>query len=313
MVRWWLTVWMSLVLCVPVMAQEADEGDEAAEPAEEAGDAGDAEEAGDAAEAAEAVGEEVDVSTLTWEKAWDSGFAMYREGRFDEAVPYLRRALDLEPDDPTVRAYLGECYRQVGDEAAATALREVEVEAEVEVVVEQTEVETDDEEAEHHEHGGGGGCGGDEKGACGSCCGGPRSGKHLALGLTLAGNALSLGMHVDVYPVPFLSVEAGIGLGDTHTYFWWGHVAAVPLNKTLSPSVGVGALGTIGLDFHYQAFLPGGDVDYYLNQVNPYVHLGVVVMSKMGFTGAFDLNLVITGDPNRPVFPWPGFRLGYVF
>ena len=47
------------------------------------------------------------------------GWAMYRLGRFREAVVHLERAVELRPVDPTINDHLGDAYWRVGREAEA--------------------------------------------------------------------------------------------------------------------------------------------------------------------------------------------------
>ena len=243
-----------------------------------------------------------DVGSLGWEQAWDAGFALYREGNYGAAIPYLERALEAEPNDPTVRAYVSECYRRTGDAARAqehaamaTQARERETEEET-VAVEVTDYHR--EEREPYQT--------------------PflqprRQGRHFGIGMALGGNALSVGMYVHYEPIPYVDLQGGLGLGDVHTFFWWFQASVLPLDIPISPSVGAGVLGTMGLDFHYRAYVPRGAVDYYMNRLSPYVHVGVLLVTRLGFTAAFDLNGVFTGDPSFPMAPWMGVRLGFMF
>ena len=325
MVRTLLTVWLSLMLTAPAIAQEEGEeapatepaaadaapeaSEEGAAPAETAAEEGAAEEGAaeegaaeePAAEGAPSPPDEppaVDpTSALSWEAAWDGGFALYREGRYAEAIPYLERALALEAADPTVRAYLAECYRRTGDLANAAALTDQAPAAEPEPTAGSEASATSAGPVEQRK--------------------GPftqpvRAGRHFGLGVTLAGNALSVGFYVEVEPIPYLDFQAGLGLGDLHTLFWWVQGAVLPLDMPISPSIGVGMLGTMGLDFHIEAYMPRGVVEYYMNRVNPYVHVGVVLVTRPGFTGAFELNGIFTGDPTFPIAPWIGVRLGFL-
>lgn len=308
MVRTLLTVWLCLMLAAPAIAQEdAEEAEEpAAEPAAEEPAAEEPAAEEPAAEAPAAEEEpalpdepaaEETAATLGWEEAWDGGFALYREGRYAEAIPYLERALALEAADPTVRAYLAECFRRTGDLESAAALTTTEPTA-APALPEAGEAST---AAANHD----------------TPQGGPftqsaREGRHFGLGVTLAGNALSVGFYVEVEPIPYLDFQAGLGLGDLHTLFWWVQGAVLPLDMPISPSIGVGLLGTMGLDFHIEAYMPRGTVEYYMNRVNPYVHVGVVLVTRPGFTGAFELNGIFTGDPTFPIAPWIGVRLGFL-
>jgi len=319
MVRSLLTVWMCLMLTAPATAQEEGEeapadqtaGDEAAEDeapeetTEEAppAPAAEGEPAADSAEepTAEPATEQVEEPTadeglsLSWEEAWDGGFALYREGRYAEAIPFLERALSLEAADPTVRAYLAECYRRTGDLEQAAELTTAAAETAA-----ATDAETTGEAAVP------------ERRPKGPFTQPVRAGRHFGLGVTLAGNALSVGFYVEVEPIPYLDFQGGLGLGDLHTLFWWVQGAVLPLDMAISPSVGVGVLGTMGLDFHVEAYMPRGMVDYYMNRVNPYVHVGVVLVTRPGFSGAFELNGIFTGDPTFPIAPWVGVRFGFL-
>jgi len=300
MVRWLLTVLLSSLLTAPAMAQEeasAEETPAEEAPAEEApADDAPAEEA-PAEEAAETAPAPDDPAALGWEAAWDGGFALYREGRYAEAIPFLERALSIEAADPTVRAYLAECYRRTGDfERAATLTAHAPV---AEPAAEQpagapAETAESDPIA---------------RGPLGEPV---RAGRHFGLGVTLAGNALSVGFYVEVEPIPYLDFQAGLGLGDLHTLFWWVQGAVLPLDMPISPSVGVGLLGTMGLDFHIEAYMPRGTVEYYMNRVNPYVHVGAVLVTRPGFSAAFELNGIFTGDPTFPIAPWVGVRFGFL-
>ena len=51
------------------------------------------------------------------------GWVLYRLGRLDEAIDFLRKAIDLR-DDPEVAAHLGEVYWVMGDEKAAKKIWE---------------------------------------------------------------------------------------------------------------------------------------------------------------------------------------------
>ena len=251
---------------------------------------------------------EVNVDELSWEQSWDTGFALYREGSYTEAIPYLQRALELEPQDPTVRAYLAESYRQIGDEEAAArfavAGAEAEAEAETETETEteaETEAETGEEVVVEVE------VDGDKAHGCGCsgrCC------RHLGFGLALAGNAHTVGAYVDGRPLRFLSIQGGLGAGDGHTMFWWLQAALVPMKGPISVSLGAGLLGNAGLDFHYRARLPAGILEYYLPRLNPYVHLGVEFVTRLGFSFGFDLNGLFTFDSSVPFAPVAGLRLG---
>jgi hypothetical protein len=322
MPRWMLTVFLCVVLSSPALAQE--EGESAEEPPAEAppAEAPPAEAAPAAAEEAPAAAEEApaeealpDVSALSWEEAWDGGFALYRAGQYAKATAYLERALELEPADPTVRAYLADCYSRTGDAARAAELSQplTEPEPEPEMAPAQA-VPAEEQPAAadtawpsrsyrrpHHDPPG-----------SGPMAQSVRKGKHFGMGLTLGGNALSAGVYFEGLPVRFLAVEGGLGLGDVHTFFWWLQAAVLPLDMPLSPAVGVGVLGTMGLDFHYQSSSHRGNLEYYMNRVNPYIHAGVVLVTRPGFTAAFDINGVITGDPSFPLAPWVGLRLGFL-
>jgi Flp pilus assembly protein TadD len=48
-----------------------------------------------------------------------TGAALMHERRYGEAVPYLRRTLDLNPAQPKAWSYLGIAARALGDTAAA--------------------------------------------------------------------------------------------------------------------------------------------------------------------------------------------------
>jgi len=123
-------------------------------------------------------------------------------------------------------------------------------------------------------------------------------------------NTMSLGMYVEVLPIHFLAVQGGIGLDDVHTRFWWAQVAALPINGPFSPAIGIGVSGNFGLDYRHRDWLLPGVADYYLARINPYAHVGLVLVTRVGFTAAFEINAVITGDPTFPVAPRAGFRLG---
>ncbi len=47
------------------------------------------------------------------------GWILVREGRAEEAIPYLRRSVQLNPRNPTVQYHLGIAYRDTGDRFAA--------------------------------------------------------------------------------------------------------------------------------------------------------------------------------------------------
>lgn len=306
MPRWMLTIGLCVFLCGPALAQE--EGEEPAAADEEAPGAPVPDEAAEAtAEEAPAAPDGPDTAALTWEQAWDGGFALYRAGHYADAIEYLERALELEPNDPTVRAYLADCYSRTGDEARAAELSAATQ------APDTVEASSSDEPAEHgnaaayapshrRHHGQGHG-----QAALRTV----RKGRHFGFGLAIAGNALSAGMYFEGLPVQYLSIQGGLGLGDVHTFFWWVQASVLPLDLPLTPSVGMGVLGTMGLDFHYQrSTLRGDSIDYYLNRVNPYVHVGLVLVTFSGFTASFDINGVFTGDPGFPLAPWIGVRLG---
>lgn len=312
MPRWMLTVCLCVVLSSSALAQE--EGESAQEDPAEAAPAAVEEAAEAPTEAAPAEEGAVDVSGLSWEEAWDGGFALYRAGQYTKATAYLERALELEPADPTVRAYLADCYNRTGDAARAAelsqplAVTETVEEAPSEVASTGEQPATADTSwpsrsyrRPHHDPPG-----------SGPMAQSVRQGKRFGMGLTLGGNALSAGVYFEGLPVRFLAVEGGLGLGDVHTFFWWLQAAVLPLDMPLSPSVGVGVLGTMGLDFHYQSSTYHGGLEYYLNRVNPYIHAGLVLVTRPGFTAAFDLNGVFTGDPSFPLAPWVGLRLGFL-
>jgi len=305
-----LTIGLCVFLSGPALAQEEGEGAPAEEPAatDEEVPAPAEEPAGEEPAAAEEAPGGPDTAALTWEQAWDGGFALYRAGHYADAIGYLERALELEPNDPTVRAYLADCYTRTGDEARAA---ELSAAAQGEETVEAS---SSDEQVEHgaaayapsHPRP-------DSSGHGDSVMRSVRKGRHFGFGMTIAGNALSAGMYFEGLPLPFLAVQGGLGLGDVHTFFWWLQAAVLPLDLPLTPSVGFGVLGTMGLDFHYQrSTLRGQSIDYYLNRVNPYVHVGLVLVTFSGFTASFDLNGVFTGDPGFPLAPWVGIRLGFL-
>ncbi|TCD48746.1 tetratricopeptide repeat protein [Chlorobium sp. N1] len=58
------------------------------------------------------------------------GWILYRQGAFDEALLRLRKAAELEPDEPEIFRHLSELYRAMGegDEAAAMERRAAELE-----------------------------------------------------------------------------------------------------------------------------------------------------------------------------------------
>ncbi len=302
MPRWMLMVFLCVVLSSPALAQEEGESEEEV-PAQAA--------PAQAAPDAEAL---PDVSSLSWEEAWDGGFALYRAGQYAEATAYLERALELESADPTVRAYLADCYSRTGDAARAAELSEP-LEREPLATTEPETVEPTEEQpaaadtawpsrSYHRPHH-------DPPGSV-PMARSVRKDKRFGMGLTLGGNALSAGVYFEGLPVRYLAVEGGLGLGDVHTFFWWLQAAVLPLDMPLSPAVGVGVLGTMGLDFHYQSSSYRGSLEYYMNRVNPYIHAGVVLVTRPGFTAAFDINGVFTGDPSFPFAPWVGLRLGFL-
>lgn len=47
------------------------------------------------------------------------GWALYRLGRYDDAVLHLERAVELRPEDPTLNEHLGDAYWQVGRQTEA--------------------------------------------------------------------------------------------------------------------------------------------------------------------------------------------------
>jgi Flp pilus assembly protein TadD len=47
------------------------------------------------------------------------GWALYRLGRYDDAVLHLERAVELRPEDPTINEHLGDAYWQVGRQTEA--------------------------------------------------------------------------------------------------------------------------------------------------------------------------------------------------
>jgi Flp pilus assembly protein TadD len=57
------------------------------------------------------------------------GWVLYREGRLDEALEELIRAVNIVGDDPIVLEHLGDCLRDLGrtDEARRTYERALEV------------------------------------------------------------------------------------------------------------------------------------------------------------------------------------------
>ncbi len=271
-------------------------------------------------EGAGAAADEVDIESLSWEQSWDTGFALYREGAYAEAIPYLQRALKLEPQDPTVRAYLAESYRQIGDEEAAArfAVEAGDTESETE---NETETETETESETETETGADGRPTEEEvvvevevdgdhghRCGCGRRC--VRCGRHLGFGLALAGNALTVGGYLDGRPLRWVSIQGGVGAGDGHTLFWWLQAALVPMKGPISVSLGGGLLGNAGLDYHYRARLPAGTLEYYLPRLNPYVHLGVEFVTRFGFAFGFDLNGLFTFDSSVPFAPVAGLRLG---
>lgn len=42
------------------------------------------------------------------------GWVLYRQGNYHDAVKYLERATELQPEDPTINAHLGDAYRAIG-------------------------------------------------------------------------------------------------------------------------------------------------------------------------------------------------------
>ena len=48
------------------------------------------------------------------------GWALYRLGRFDDAVGQLERAVGLRPEDPVINDHLGDALWRVGRELEAT-------------------------------------------------------------------------------------------------------------------------------------------------------------------------------------------------
>jgi len=320
MSRWITAVPLAalLTLVAPWSAQAQDDEEEAGEPAgarteesEEASEAPAEEAPADPAPVDETAGfSPGDAGSMSWEQAWDSGFALYREGRHAQAIPYLERALSIEGDDPTVRAYLAECYRRTGDEARAAEL------------LPQRPVAADDDDDDDDDDGDDDGDDDDDDDAAEEedhdhfrqqVLRSTRRGKHIGFGVTLLNNATSLGLYVEILPVHFLSVQGGIGAGDLHTRFWWAQVAAIPIDGPLSPTVGLGVAGNFGLDYHYGDSLYPGFGDYYLARINPFAHAGVVLVTRFGFTGAFEFSAIVTGDPTFPVAPRAGFRLGLLF
>ena len=47
------------------------------------------------------------------------GWALYKLGRLDEAVPHMERAVSLRPIDPIINDHLGDVYWSVGREREA--------------------------------------------------------------------------------------------------------------------------------------------------------------------------------------------------
>jgi len=332
------------------MGQDDEEADSS--PAEEAdgSPAAPAEVATPTEEAAPAE-PAVNPATLTWEETWDKGFALYREGRYDEAIPFLERALELEPKDPTVRAYLAECYRRTGDDERAAGFSATADDSGADCDGDcdgecdgdgdcdcdgECDCDCDDECDEDCDCDENCDCDGDcdedcdcdcdcdcdedcddededeencDGGSCSMGSSSTRAHRRLGAGVTLGSNARSVGLYMEILPVRFLAVEAGLGLGNLHTNFWWLQAAILPIDSPISPAVGIGLLGNGGLNFRANP-VPWNDAEYHLNRVTPYVHVGAVLVTRRGFTLGFDFNGIITFDPSLPLVPWAGVKVG---
>ncbi len=54
------------------------------------------------------------ISQYKAEQDFDSGLALFNQGRYEEAAPYFQKAADADPRSGRAYLYLGRCYLNLG-------------------------------------------------------------------------------------------------------------------------------------------------------------------------------------------------------